>query len=134
MRGILPAILGLVTLSVVHARALPVVASALEQRAADLDYTHLSDYPLDDPRNDGLAKRSPATDDDLLEAGDSSANILANREAAPPAAPRPASPHKPRPNNKPRPGQPGLQDEIEEEFTAFERRGGAWAGTSSSKR
>lgn len=134
MRGILPTIIGLVALGGVHARALPRNGPALEQRAAELDYTHLSDYPLDDVRNNGFAQRSPGTASDLLGASDAPKRKLAIRMAAPPAAPKPASPPKPRPNNKPRPGQPGSEDEIEEAFTALERRAGAWAKTSSSKR
>ncbi|EAT85244.2 hypothetical protein SNOG_07778 [Parastagonospora nodorum SN15] len=121
MRGILPAILGLVALSGAQARALPGNGPALEQRAAELDYTHLSDYALDDVRNNGFAQRSPATAGDLLGAGDESKRMLAVRVAAPPAAPRPATPPKPNPNSRPRLGQSGSEDAPEEAFMALER-------------
>ncbi|KAH4226076.1 hypothetical protein HBI06_111180 [Parastagonospora nodorum] len=121
MRGILPAILGLVALSGAHARALPGNGPALEQLAAELDYTHLSDYPLDDVRNNGFAQRSPATASDLLGAGDESKRMLAIRVAAPPAAPRPATPPRPNPNSRPRPGQPDSEDLSDKPSMALER-------------
>jgi hypothetical protein len=122
MRGILPAILGLVALGGAHARALHGSGLALEQRAAELDYTHLSDYPLDDVRNDGFAQRSLTTTGDLLVVSGTPKRTLDIRMAAPPAAPKPASPApRPRPNNRPRPGQPGSEDAPEEAFMALER-------------
>jgi hypothetical protein len=127
MHGLLVAFLGLVALGGVQPRALLANDLALGQRSTELDYTHLSDYPLDDPRNDGLAQRSPAVAGDLLGGSDASKLALAVRiaaRAAPPPRPKPVTPNRPglgRPGNRPRPGRPNAKEEPDNAFMAIER-------------
>jgi hypothetical protein len=72
--------------------------NALTKRAADLDFPHISDYRLDDPRNDGLSK--PALESDLPRR-----NLyeLAKQVAAGGAPPPRPAPIDPSHNNNGRP-------------------------------
>jgi hypothetical protein len=100
MRYALVTHLGLFALDEVQARALPTgdnAGNALTKRAAELDFTHISDYHLDDPRNNGLA--NPFLKSDSPRRRDLSYrwNELTKRFAAPPPRPPPKAPPRPKP-------------------------------------
>ncbi|KAF2869662.1 hypothetical protein BDV95DRAFT_546738 [Massariosphaeria phaeospora] len=135
MRHVLATILGLIALGGVQARALQGANDALDERAPKVDFTHISDYPLDDPRNDGLAERSPKVDfthisdyplDDPRNDGLAKRVTPNPRPAKPPAGYRPAS------GTKPRPGRPNGNEEPEGPSMAIER--GALYDSSDIKR
>lgn len=130
MRCILAIFLGLVALGQVQARAVSSDGLTLSKRTAELDYTHLSDYPLDDARNDGLTQRSPEVEDSSLSEhalNDLPKQRLAIRIAAggtppvPKPAPPPQIPGLGKPGSRLRTGRPNANEEPDNVAMAIER-------------
>jgi hypothetical protein len=130
MRYATVTLLGLLAMGGMQALALPGASNALSKRATVLDFNHISDYPLGDPRNNGLAKPEPASDlarRDDYSVPDTPEDKLMRRVAsggAPPPKPPPPSPpniNNGRPVNRPRPGRPNLNEEPETVAMAIER-------------
>jgi hypothetical protein len=105
MRYPLAILLRLLALGGAQARALPGVSNALGASVPALDFTHISDYPLDDPLNTGLAKR------------------VAAGVSPPPRPPPTTHPtnNNGKPGSRPRLGRPNANEEPESAAMAIER-------------